>query len=73
MNATESKDRQKAIREAALRFAELTGSVSSESLRFMGYGPEEVERMLRELYEAHDLERTTRGEDVRYHIPTQPR
>lgn len=68
-----TEGRQKAIREAALRFAELTGSVSSESLLFMGYGSEEVERALRELYEAHDLERTTRGEDVRYHIPTQPR
>lgn len=68
-----TEERQKAIREAALRFAELTGSVSSESLRFMGYGPDEVGRVLRELYETHDLERTTRGEDVRYHIPTQPR
>lgn len=68
-----TEERQKAIREAALRFAELTGSVSSESLLFMGYGSEEVGKVLRELYESCDLERTTRGEDVRYHIPTQPR
>lgn len=66
-------ERQKAVRKAALRFAELTGSVSSEPLISMGYGSEEVGRALRELYEAHDLEKTTRGEDVRYHIPTQPR
>lgn len=70
---TRPKERQKAIREAALRVAEVTGSVCTESLLFTGCDPEEIEEVLREMYDAYDLERTTRGKDVRYHIPTQPR
>lgn len=67
------KERQKAIREAALRVAEVTGSVCIESLLFTGCDLEEIKEALLDMYEAHDLERTTRGKDVRYHIPTQPR
>lgn len=70
---TRPKERQKAIREAALRVAEVTGSVCTGSLLFTGCDPEEIREVLLDMYEAHDLERTTRGEDVRYHIPTQPR
>lgn len=66
-------ERQKAIREAALRVADVTGSVCTGSLLFTGCDPEEIKRVLLDMYESHDLERTTRGEDVRYHIPTQPR
>lgn len=68
-----SEERQKAIKEAAPRVAEVTGSVCTGSLLFTGCDPEEIREVLLDMYEAHDLERTTRGEDVRYHIPTQPR
>ena len=63
-------DRQKAIRKAALDYAEQTGGVDPDSLGFLGFGAAEVRSVLRDLYELGDLERTTRGTDVRYHIPT---
>lgn len=66
-------DREKAIRKAALDYAEQTGGVDPDSLGFLGFDAAEVRLVLRDLYELGELERTTRGEDVRYHIPTQPR
>ena len=62
-------ERQKAIREAILHYAEITGSVND----LAGYTPDEVEAELQELYRIHDLERITKDGQRTYYIPEWPR
>lgn len=66
-------ERRKAIREAILHYAELTGSVNDLALIPSGYTPDEVEAELQELYRTHDLERITKDGQRTYFIPEWPR
>ena len=68
-----SKTVEEAIRTAALHVADVTGSVCTESLLFLGCAPEEIEKVLQELYRTHDLERITKDGQRTYFIPEWPR
>lgn len=66
-------ERRKAIREAILHHARITGSVNNLALILSGYAPDEVEAELQELYRTHDLERITKDGQRTYFIPEWPR
>lgn len=66
-------ERQKAIREAILHYARITGSVNNLALIPSGYAQAEVEAVLQELYRSHDLERITKDGQRTYFIPEWPR